>query len=129
MVVVLQNYYFLLPRERKEVLRFLTSHAAAGGRCSGQALTCLDVMRHRRMDGWCPSPWLPSPIPSPPTCVAGSCGALVCCSGISPCIGSSGGGFQDADERGSGDGSPARTRLLQLPFSHAEGDGRVEACH
>ena len=105
----------------KKFWRFLASLTAAGGRCSGQALACLDVMQHRRMDGWCPPPRLPSSIPSPSTCVASSRGTLVCCSKITPCIGSPGGGFQDH--------SPAGTRLLQAPFSRAEGDWRVEDCH
>ena len=86
-------------------------------------------MRCRRMDGLNPSERLPCPVPSPPTCVAGSHGTFVSCSRNSQCANSPGGGQQNATERDGGDCSTAGTGVLQPSLSGAEVDRRMEACH
>ena len=82
--------------EGEEVLK--VSHLPCSHRCSEQALECLAIVWCRRLDGWIPPGWLPCPVPPPPTCVAGSQGAIVILSGNRPCARPPGGGQQDAPD-------------------------------
>ena len=84
---------------------------------SRSALACMAIMRRRWMDSCSPSAGILDLIPSPPTCVAGTPGAVVLCSGVGSCVSSSGGSLQNARTRG-----PAGSRVLQSTIPGREGD-------
>ena len=73
--------------------------------------------------------WLSGPFPSPPTCVTGTLGVSIMCSGVSSSAGSPRRGVQDAPEGGCGVGQSAWSRLLQPPFSGKEGNSVLAAGH
>ena len=109
----------------KKFLRFLAYLAATGGRCSRPELACLAVMLCRRMDG-CSSPAkIQDPVPSPPTCVAGTPGTVILCSRVGSCASSSGGSLQNAPKGSFGTHGPAGFRVLQSAVPCGEGDGLV----
>ena len=81
------------------------------------------------MDG-CGSPaGIPHFVPSPPTCVTGTPGAIVLCSGFGLGESPAGRGLQDAPEGCGGTHGPARSRVLQSAVPRREGDRELKARH
>ena len=96
-VIVLQGFFlFLPPGEGEEILK--VSRLPRSRRWE----VCMEIMRHRQLDGWSSPGQLLCPFSPPPTCVTGSPGAVVIHSVDSTCAGPPGGGQKDAPEGGRG---------------------------
>ena len=87
------------------------------------------VPRHRGVDCQGAPSWLSGSILPSPTYVAGPSGVPVVRSWVGTSAGTQGGGLQDVPEGSSGIFRPARSGLLQPPFSSGEGDRWLETSH